>query len=245
MNRLRLFPCALLIVAGALATVSPAEAKGAEAPRRPIAVRPAVQQDCPVSSTYLKSTTGYLVEEVGLRNASQNTVTSVTFGLELRVPENRKAKPLLVNTLTIPTNLKPGEVRGLGVYAITWAAINSRMADIAGPEIVARVGVTRVEFADAATWSYDLQSEGGFKPDPSQTAQAALRLSAKSYPCSPSAATPLTKDENDPYFSCEASDPPACVYCGVNGNSCTVTECSVDYQGHCSNCPYQVCQYHQ
>jgi hypothetical protein len=147
-----------------LAALAPGASPAAPAPQRPVEILAAFgQQGCPVSITLARSTGEYLFQDVGLRNPSPNAVTSVTFGVVLRVLGNSTAKPVYFRTLTIPTSMKPGDSRDVGVYAMTWAAVRDSLAQVPGPEIAAEIGVTKVEFANAPPYEYHFEAEGGFR----------------------------------------------------------------------------------
>lgn len=228
-------------------------------PRASVVLELAVGQNAPITIASATSTREYVFERASVKNNSEDTVSSVTFGALLHPPVRSEVAPGLLSGRSIPTAIGPGQERTIDVYFTRPAALIQKIKEMKLTSATAELGVLAVEFEHGAPWNYDPLAHGGFVParttagslDPTSSpgCRESVSLGAALGDLRIVLAAFHFAGAGNPgplgYFSCVDTDPPQCTYCTNNLTSCTVSLCPMNAEGGCINsqCAHQTCMY--
>ena len=186
------------------------------------------QGGAPVKIVAAKSTLEYLYEQITLKNASANTVASVSFGVLLYPEGLTNSNPTLVRAPAIRTQIKPGEERTLDAYMLPLAHAYEEMGRVGQDSATAQtpskiravIGLLHVEFLDASPWDFDPQTQRGFDSSapPSASQDSGECTESTTGGVFENAAASLTG-----YFTCVSAD--YCLYCENHVTYCITRKC--------------------
>ena len=139
----------LLCLLPTIAVTLPPQAGSQTSPRKGFRLSFAARQEsAPLEILSTMSTLEYFFEEVTVRNCSEQTVTSVTFGVLLRASGNAPPKPTVFTGRLVPTEVKGSQERVLQALVLPVKTAVAKASAMEAAEIGAQLGILEVEFED-------------------------------------------------------------------------------------------------
>ena len=121
-----------------------------------------VQDGAPVQIDSVTHGVDFLLGKAEIKNVSERTVRSVTFGVLLHETAPNKDVPILASSREIQTDIKPGTARTLDVFDLSLADAQRKAAQLKSNSVIVEFGVLAVKLEDGSTWSIDAEKAGTF-----------------------------------------------------------------------------------
>jgi hypothetical protein len=205
-----------------------------------------VQDGAPVQLNSLTHDVEFLYSKAEVKNVSDRTVRSVTFGVLLHETAPNRSAPILASSREIQTDIKPGGVRTIEVLDLPMKVAQQKATELKSNRVVAEFGILGVGFDDGSSWRFDLQKKGAFSTsmvstptDPSTKMNCKPTISSGLVALLGKVIPPLAVVLAQGY-QCTGSPYPE--LCTNQGQSCSRRLCTHDEVIH-KTCPYQQCQW--
>jgi hypothetical protein len=119
-----------------------------------------VQEGAPVQLESVTHNLEFLFSKAEVKNVSDRTVRSVTFGVLLSEPN--RPELVLASKQEVPTDIKPGATRTVDVLALPVKEGEQTAQQFKSNQVIASFGVLSVRFDDGTSWNFDPLKSGGF-----------------------------------------------------------------------------------
>jgi hypothetical protein len=114
-----------------------------------------VQSGAPVQLTSITHGNDFLYQKAEVKNVSDRTVESVTFGVLLHETPPNQSEPIVAVSQQVPTDIKPGQIRSVDVLALHPNQAQERASQLKSNTVIAEFGVLGVQFEDGSSWTFD------------------------------------------------------------------------------------------
>jgi hypothetical protein len=128
-----------------------------------------VQSGAPVQLTSITHGMDFLYQKAEVRNVSDRTVSSVTFGVLLHETDPNQSEPIIAVSQQVPTDIKPGQVRSVNVLGLRTKEAQEKASQLKSNTVVAEFGVLGVQFDDGGSWTFDLEKNRTLSSSPITT----------------------------------------------------------------------------
>lgn len=125
-----------------------------------------VESGAPVQLTSITSGTDFLYQKAEVRNVSDRTVESVTFGVLLHEKPPNESEPVVVVSQRVPTNIKPGQTHSVDVLALRPNQAQEKASQLKSNTVIAEFGVLGVQFDDGSSWTFNLDKNRTLSSSP-------------------------------------------------------------------------------
>lgn len=206
-----------------------------------------IQKAAPIQMPSVTHGVNFLYQSAEVKNTSDRTIRSITFGVLAHEIGPNWNKPTLVASREIATNISPGQTISVDVADAPVGDIQQKVSELKSNPVGLEFGILGVQFADDTTWQYDWQSAGSFDPRNmfgSLRNSAAIRRGCGASAVH-SALTALAGSAVVPGIAAVFAQGYTCgttsdrEYCENHLTSCTDHICNMKQPP----CPYQVCTY--
>lgn len=119
-----------------------------------------VQEGAPVQLESVTHNLEFLFSKADVKNVSDRTVRSVTFGVLLSEPN--RPELVLASRQEVPTDIKPGATRAVDVLALPVKEGEQTALQFRSNQVIVSFGVLGVRFDDGTSWNFDPLKNGGF-----------------------------------------------------------------------------------
>ena len=119
-----------------------------------------VQEGAPVQLESVTHNLEFLFSKADVKNVSDRTVRSVTFGVLLGEPN--RPELVLASRQEVPTDIKPGATRAVDVLALPVKEGEQTALQFKSNQVIVSFGVLGVRFDDGTSWNFDPLKNGGF-----------------------------------------------------------------------------------
>ena len=122
------------------------------------------EQGLPIKIMNATSTTDFAFSDVGVKNTTNRIVRSITFGVVLYDPKaGSRVMPVVLAGKQVLTNIEPGAE---ATVHPNFMRLTDLLNDLKNRELVsatADLGVTKIEFDDGSSWTFEVQPREGFR----------------------------------------------------------------------------------
>src|SRR6266478_35509 len=120
------------------------------------------QEGAPVQLGSVTHGVDFLLSRAEVKNVSDRTIRSVTFGVLLHEAGPIRGESILAASREIQTDIKPGSVRTLDVLALSLKESQEKAAHLKTNPAIAEFGILGVQYEDGGSWTFDAQKVGTF-----------------------------------------------------------------------------------
>lgn len=129
----------------------------------------------PAQLTSITHGIDFLYQKAEVKNVSDRTVSSVTFGVLLHETDPNQSKPIVALSQQVPTDIKPGQV-GVDVLGLRTKESQEKASQLKSNTVVAEFGVLGVQFEDGGSWTFDLEKNRTLSSSPIATSSGGESL---------------------------------------------------------------------
>lgn len=123
-----------------------------------------VQEGAPVQMRSITHGLKFLFQSAEVKNISDQTVRSITFGVLAHNSGPDWNKSVLVAKREIATNISPGQTVSVDVDDAQVENIQQKVSELASNPVGIEFGILGVQFEGDTTWQYDWERSGSFNP---------------------------------------------------------------------------------
>jgi len=122
------------------------------------------EQGLPVKILNASSSTDFIFSDVTLKNTTDHIVRSITFGVVLYDPRAGSAiTPVVFAGKQVLTNIESGAEATVHPNFMKLTDLMKDLKNSGAVSATADLGVTKIEFDDGSSWTFEVQPREGFR----------------------------------------------------------------------------------